>query len=181
MKTLRFGLIAIALSACAPEPIETVVLSPESPEVAEALRLADARWEAAGIAADRIVIEPGGSPVRLVEREHLHDVPAEATDVTRSIGRGGTYVGVRYMELTSLDLDRVTHEMGHAIGINVVALDVASHVDGPETDEEQAKLCAADAPNRPLMCRAAGTVITTVDLGLACSVTDCVHFKPEHD
>jgi hypothetical protein len=165
--------LALTLLACGPEAVETVVLSPDTVELEAVLREADARWEAAGVAADRIVIGPGGAPVRVVPQEELR-VSSKSKDVavavTRVTGAAGTYVGVRWMELSSLDLNAATHEMGHALGVNVVVLDMP-HLDGPE--------CDADAAHRPLMCEAVGDVITAQDLDMACSSTDCTHFTPE--
>jgi hypothetical protein len=156
MKLVTWIVLAVSMVACMPEQVETVTLTPETPEIAEVLRAADARWEAAGVAADRIVIGSGGAPVRLVPDRYGHE--------TRVVGQGGTYTGVRWIELLDLHVGAVTHELGHVLGINVVALD-AEHIDGSE--------CDVDAPNRPIMCEVIGEKIT------ACSVGDCTAFLPE--
>ena len=102
--------LALAALGCAAEAPVSVTLTPESEAVGEALRAADARWEAAGVAADRIVVAAVGSegtPVRLV--------PARAgSSETRVSYRGGDFAGVKWIELDSLNLNMVTHEMGHA-------------------------------------------------------------------
>jgi hypothetical protein len=158
---LVFALTALACGG--PQAVESVTLTPETPALEAVLREADRRWEAAGVAPERIVIGPGGAPVRLV--------PERApTAETRTRGRGGVYVGIRWMELHNLDVSMAMHEMGHAIGIGA-----ASVVGHPIDDAE----CLPDAPSRPLMCPVGGTLITEIDLTLACEVAECVHFAPE--
>jgi hypothetical protein len=164
-KTTRlfcFAAVAgLALSACLPESAQVVMLTPETPELAELLRAADARWESAGVDPDRIQIGPGGAPVRLVpERAPVAE--------TRTVGRGHVFAGVRWMELYSLDLDVATHELGHALHIGYPELDLM-HL--PEAD------CAGE--DRPLMCAHVGKAIGAADLDLACSVGACSHFTPE--
>jgi len=157
----RLAAVALALTACMPESVQVVVLTPETPELEQLLRAADARWEAAGIDADRIQIGPGGAPVRLVpERAPVAE--------TRTVGRGHVFAGVRWVELYSLDLDVATHELGHALHIGMPELDIV-HIDDAE--------CQGD--DRPLMCAHVGHRITADDLELACSVGACSHFTPE--
>jgi hypothetical protein len=136
---LVFALTALACGG--PQAVESVTLTPETPALEAVLREADRRWEAAGVAPERIVIGPGG-----------------------------VYVGIRWMELHNLDVSMAMHEMGHAIGIGA-----ASVVGHPIDDAE----CLPDAPSRPLMCPVGGTLITEIDLTLACEVAECVHFAPE--
>lgn len=152
----------LAAVACLPESVHSVTLTPTSPEVETVLLAADARWEAAGVAADRIVIGPGGSPVSYVpERAPVSE--------TRVIGRGSAYAGVRWIELADLTIDTAVHEMGHALGINVVALDGEDHVRGG----------GCEGNTRAVMCAHVGNAITVDDLDLACSVGACSHFTPE--
>jgi hypothetical protein len=155
-------LAALALAACAAEPV-SVVLTPTTPEIADLLTAADLRWEAAGVAPERIIIGEGGAPVRFV--------PGRPASETRVIGRGHDFAGVRWMELGWLSVENATHEMGHALGIGRPELDV-DHIEGPE---------CGDVPDRPTMCPAAGAVITARDLELACSVGRCTGFEPEVD
>lgn len=166
MRALAALLTLTALAACAPESVEVVVLTPETPELAALLHAADQRWEAAGVAPERIQIGPGGAPVRLV--------PERApVAVTRTRGQGSAYRGVRWMELYSLDVDVATHEVGHALGIDAVGF--VRH----SLDERDG--CTA-ATMRPIMCShsAPGVdVITSADLELACAAGDCAHFSPE--
>jgi hypothetical protein len=163
-RLVAFAVSLLSLAACLPSSVESVTLTPESPEVEAVLRAADARWEAAGVAADRVQIGPGGSPVRLV--------PSRGNTAQTSVrGQGSAYMGVRWVELQSLDLDLATHELGHVLGINVVALDGADHIDAAE--------CGAAQHARPLMCEVVGGTITATDLDLACSVGRCDWFTPE--
>jgi hypothetical protein len=155
-------LAALALAACSAEPV-SVVLTPTTPEIADLLTAADLRWEATGVAPERIIIGEGGAPVRFV--------PGRGASETRSFGRGHDFAGVRWMELDVLSLEMATHEMGHALGIGRPELDI-SHIEGPE---------CGHVPERPTMCPAPGGVITAPDLELACSVGRCTHFEPESD
>lgn len=149
---------------CLPDPVETVVLTPTSPEVDQALRAADARWEAAGVAPDRIQIGPGGAPVRLVPERGT-------TSETKTTKRGSAFAGVRWMELNSLEPAMVLHELGHA-------LDIEWHPD--QLGQDGVEACAPDAPNRPLMCSHIGKAIGVEDLSAACAAGDCTHFNPEY-
>jgi hypothetical protein len=162
---IRAALVALLALACADSGL-SVTLTPETAEVEAALVEADARWERAGVAADRIVIGPGGSPVRL-------DASIGNMGDTVITGRGHEYVGVRRITLGNLAPNLVAHELGHVLGINTVALDEEHPLDGAE--------CDAGAANRPTMCAHVGSVITTADLELACSVGACVGFTPESE
>jgi len=147
----------------------SVVLTPETPELDALLREADARWEAAGVAAERIVIGPGGAPVRLVPER----APAAET-LTR--GRGKEFAGVRWMELYNLDIAVAMHELGHALGIKyhhdelVTAADVENGAEPPPCGE---------VSTRATMCSHVGNLIRTEDLELACDAGACMHFTPE--
>jgi hypothetical protein len=157
-------LAALALAGCLPESVDVVVLTPDSPEIELALRAADARWEAAGVAASRIQIGPGGAPVHLVPERGI-------TSQTNTIGRGHAFAGVRSMDLNGLDLPMVMHELGHALGIKGHTEDT----EGAQGVED----CAPGAANRPLMCSHVGREIAAVDLSDACAAGDCGHFTPE--
>lgn len=174
---LRCSALAVALAVlalvlgggtgCLPQSVESVTLTPTSSEVEAALLAADARWEAAGVAPDRIVIGPGGAPVR--------HAPERETSVTMTLGHDPAFgdevfTGVEWIELNSLSLDMVTHELGHALGVAEARFD-ETHVTGAE--------CAADAPTRPVMCLHVGSAITEADLDLACEAGDCLYFNPE--
>lgn len=156
-------LAALALAGCLPESVDVVVLSPATPEIEAALLEADARWELAGVAADRIQIGPGGAPVRLVPERGV-------ASETRTTKRGHAFVGVRWIELNSLEPAMVLHEMGHALQIEFHPEQL-----GPEG----ALACAPGAPNRPLMCAHIGSAIGADDLGEACAAGACDHFTPE--
>ncbi len=139
------------------------------PGLADVLRAADARWEAAGVDPARIVIGPGGSPVTLVA--DLGTVAkGRVLGVTATTGRSGELEAVRSMRLADMSLDNVTHEMGHALGIGA-----ASFVSHPVAGEQ----CAAGAADRPVMCEVEGHTITAADLTEACAVGACVGFSPE--
>lgn len=162
---LLLASLGLLLSACGPDAVETVVLTPESPEIDTLLRAADARWEAAGVAADRLQIGAGGAPVRYVpERAGISE--------TRVSWRAGEFAGVRWMELDALHVDVATHELGHALGIG------HGFVSHP-VEHESPEACEPDAVNRPLMCSHGGAVITEDDLSRACEGGDCTHFEPE--
>jgi hypothetical protein len=166
--------LALALATgCLPESVEVVVLTPESPEVEAVLRAADARWEAAGVAPDRIQIAAGGAPVRLVPERCGSVIIGKCVAETRRVMRGRAYAGVRFMELYSLDVDVAAHEMGHALGIHFhIDQDAELHPDGIAD-------CAPDAAHRPLMCSSNGPSIAAVDLGEACAAGACEGFTPE--
>jgi hypothetical protein len=159
------ALLALA-SACQPESVKVVVLTPSTPEIAEALRAADARWEAAGVDPDRIQIGPGGAPVRLVpERGN--------TSQTNTVGHGHAFSGVTSMDLNCLDAGMVLHEVGHALGIKY-------HRDADAAaDPAGVEACAPDAANRPLMCSHVGHEISADDLAEACAAGACDQFSPE--
>jgi hypothetical protein len=157
------ALLALAAVGCLPESVKSVTLTPDSPEIEAALLAADARWEAAGVDPDRIIIGPGGAPV--------HVDPARGiTSQTNTVGRGTAFAGVRSMVLNGLDPAMVSHEMGHALGIKY-------HPDG--MDEHTAPECESGAPGRPLMCSHTGEAISAEDLELACAEGGCSHFTPE--
>lgn len=157
--------LALLALACAPESAQSVTLAPDGPrasEIEDVLRAADARWEAAGVAPNRIVIAPGGAPVRLVpDRAPVAE--------TRTRGRGGDFMGVRWVELYDLDIDVATHELGHALGIDAVGFVRHSLDASGECEGEQ----------RPAMCAHVGHAITTADLELACAAGPCDGFTPE--
>jgi len=162
---IRLLLLALCLSACLPESVEVVVLTPESPEIEFLLRAADERWEKAGVAPERIQIGPGGARVRYVpERAGISE--------TRVTWSAGVFRGVKWMELDVLNVDVATHELGHALGIG---RGLVSH----PIEHEQPEACEPDATNRPLMCSRGGVGITERDLTLACDIGDCTHFTPE--
>lgn len=170
--TRWFRLLALApLAACLPESVETVTLTPTSPEIEAVLREADARWEAAGVGADRIQIGPGGAPVRLVPERCGSVLPGACVAETRTIGKGTAFAGVRWMELYNLDVGAAAHEMGHAMGIKWHPEDI---------DAQTAAACAVDAPNRPLMCAHMGASIGEWDVTEACVAGPCEGFSPEN-
>ncbi len=158
-----FALAALVLAGCLPESVESVVLTPDSPEIEQALRAADARWEAAGVDPDRIQIGPGGAPVHLVPERGI-------TSQTNTTGHGRAFSGVTSMELNGLDLPMVTHEMGHALGIKF-------HPDA--LDAQGVEECLPGAEGRPLMCSHVGHEITAGDLTEACAAGPCSGFSPE--
>lgn len=160
-RLLSVAVLALA-PACMPESVQVVTLTPETPELEQLMRAADARWEAAGVDPDRIQIGPGGAPVRLV--------PGRAPVAeTRTVGRGHVFAGVRWMELYSLDLDVATHEIGHALHIGMPELDIV-HIEGAE----------CEGADRAMMCAHVGNAIGAHDLELACTVGACTHFSPEN-
>jgi hypothetical protein len=163
----RAALVALlALSACLPDPVTSVVLTPETPELEALLLDADGRWEAAGVDPDRIRIAPGGAPVRLVPER----APMSETSV---IGRGSAFAGVRWVELDRLDLDVATHELGHVLGIGGPGQYVR------HLDEREPEACALPPEARPLMCSHAGALLDASSLELACDAGDCARFAPE--
>jgi hypothetical protein len=166
--------LALALAAgCLPESVDVVVLTPTTPEVEQVLLAADARWEAAGVAPDRIQIAPGGAPVRLVPERCGSILPGKCVAETRRVMRGHAFRGVRWMELYDLDVDVAAHEMGHALGIKFhIDADVESYPDGVAD-------CGSDGAHRPLMCSSAGPAIVASDLDAACSAGACERFTPE--
>ena len=172
--TRSLALLALVLLAgCLPESVEAVVLTPTTPEVEQVLRAADARWEAAGVAPDRIQIAPGGAPVRLVPERCESILPGSCVAETRTMGRGHAFAGVRWMELYNLDVDIATHEMGHALGIKFHPdQDTQNYPDGVAD-------CGADVTSRPLMCSHVGAVISASDLDEACAAGPCERFTPE--
>jgi hypothetical protein len=164
----RIAPVLLALAACAPEGPVSVVLTPETPELAAVLVEADRRWEAAGVAPERIVLGLHGAPVRVMDLGSMDEGVVTGTTVAfRSERRFG---GVRRMGLASLDIANAVHELGHALGIGV------GFVTHPfESDPA----CASDAPSRPIMCEVGGDTITELDLTEACSIGACVGFAPE--
>lgn len=163
-------IVLLTLAACASEGPVSVVLTPTTPELAAVLAEADARWEAAGVDPDRIVLGSHGAPVRIVE--DLGHVHVGATVLGKTVGYRSDrkFGGVRRMDLASLDIDNVVHELGHALGIGVGFTPHPFDRDGA---------CDPNAPNRPIMCAAGGTAITELDLAEACSIGECNHFTPE--
>lgn len=161
MRALAVALLALA--ACAPEAVESVTLTPTSPEIEDVLRAADARWEAAGVDPDRIVIAEGGAPVRYTP-EHA------PVSETRIVKRGFSFAGVRFVDLAALDVDVATHELGHALGVDW-ATPESHHLVGAE--------CDLPALERPTLCASAGSVITAEDLAAVCAVGACRWFTPE--
>lgn len=167
---MRALFLALALAACAPESVTSVTLSPTSPEIEAALRAADARWEAAGVDPDRIVIALGGAPVTVVPERCAG---GKCVSETRTHMQAFAFRGVRWIELANLDSAAVAHEVGHALGIEF-------HPDGdPAADPEGVELCAPGAADRPLMCSHAGAQITALDVSDACAAGPCVGFRPE--
>ncbi len=154
--------------ACGQESL-SVVLTAESPEVETVLREADARWEAAGVDPDRIIIGPGGAPVTVTYIGETGDGNIILGE-TNTVGRGGEYTRTKWMKLSSLDLAGAMHEMGHALGIG--AASVVSHpIDGSD--------CEGGFDVRPLMCPHIGNHITEKDLTAACEAGPCKDFIPE--
>lgn len=159
------ALALVSLAACLPESVESVTLSPATPELAVLLAEADARWEAAGVHPDRVIVAPVGSAEGAPVTLNPELAPASITRVT---GRGSAFAGVQFMRLSSLRLDDATHEVGHALGL----YRGGGHVDGPE--------CAKDALARPVMCAYVhNSVLTGADLDLACEAGACVGYSPE--
>jgi hypothetical protein len=169
-------LVLLCLSAlavgCVPDGAVSVTLTPTTPELAAVLVEADRRWEAAGVAPDRIVLGLHGAPVRVAALGSVDE--GEVTGKTVGYRSEGEFGGVRRMDLASLDLANVMHELGHALGIGVgFVTHPFDH--GTETVPE----CDLDAPSRPVMCEVGGDTITELDLTEACSVGACVGFAPE--
>ena len=159
MKLAALALAALALTACGQDEVQ-VVLTPATPELAVLLLEADARWEAAGVGADRIIIGEGGAPVTLSDEQNSY------TQIDTAFGE---MVGINWMRLGRLDPDHALHEMGHALGINDDAQEV-NHLHGPE----------CDATPRPVMCaKESRFIITEADLDLACNVGSCAAYEPE--
>ena len=157
---IRFALLAALALGCLPNPTHSVTLTPATPEVETALLAADARWEAAGVDPNRIIIGPGGAPVTF-------DPTMGPAAITTQIYEADVFVGVRRIELNMLTADVVAHEMGHAMG----ALDAENMQDtGP---------CVRDAATRPVMCEHTGNAIVADDLAQVCSDGGCGAFKPE--
>lgn len=166
-KSLLLAVIALTLSACAPEAVR-VTLTPATAEIEAVLLEADARWEKAGVAADRITIGEGGAPVTVKDLGWAEEGPVLGVTVGRK--RGREFIGVRRMELAALDLPEVIHEMGHALGIAV----------GRVHPFEETGECDPEITERPNMCAIdAGALITEKDLTEACAVGACTHFTPE--
>lgn len=166
------ALLALAVG-CMPESVETVVLTPTTPEIEQVLRAADARWEAAGVDPDRIQIAEGGAPVRVVPERCGSIRAGVCIAETRTHMQAFAFRGVRWMELYNLDVDVATHEMGHALGIQF-------HLDeDPEEHPEGVEACAPDAAQRPLMCSHVGPKLTELDVGEACAAGACGGFTPE--
>jgi hypothetical protein len=163
---MRLAALALAtLAACLPESVQSVTLSPATSDLAAVLHAADARWEAAGVAPDRLIVAPVGS----AEGAPVRYTPERApVSVTRVIGQGSAWAGVRWIELADLTLDTATHELGHALGINLSVLD-AEHVAD----------CGDDQPARAVMCAHVGGAITDADLAMACEAGACVGYSPE--
>lgn len=158
MKTL---LVVAALAVgCLPESTKSVTLTPATPEIADALRAADARWEAAGVDPDRIIVGDGGASVTLAPERG-------PTSLTMQVYRAEAFVGVRRIELNKLDVGIVTHELGHAMGADDAegALDVGE--------------CERTLPTRPVMCEHVGRTITADDLAQVCADGGCGAFNPE--
>lgn len=164
----RLAALAILAAACAPAPVESVTLTPtgdRAGEIAAALRAADARWEAAGVAPERILIGGGGAPVRFAP------TPEGYAGVTHLLFRDRVFAGVDSIDLSSADVDVVAHELGHALGIGWPMLD---------DDHAPEEVCAhAPEPHRPVMCGRGGVAITAADLDMACGAGTCDHFSPE--
>lgn len=161
------ALVALALSACASEET-SVVLTPTTPEIAAVLAEADARWEAAGVAPERIVLGLHGAPVRVVDLGSVEAGPVMGKTVA---GWHDDHVRVRRMDLAVLTLPEVMHEMGHALGVGV---GFNHH------PLDRAGECDTGTEARPVMCAVgAGALITELDLTEACSVGACVGFSPE--
>lgn len=146
-----------------------MVLSPASSDIEAVLVEADARWEAAGVDPERVVIGPGGAPVTLEYIGETSEGPIYGETIT--VGKAGKFTRVKSMRLANLNVENVMHEIGHALGIG--AASVVSHpISGPECETE----------NRPLMCPVGrGPKITETDLSTACDKGVCVGFSPEID
>ena len=160
--------LALAAAACAPEAATTITLAPTSAALYDTLRAADARWEAAGVHPDRVVIAEVGGEGALVRLVPERAPVAE----TRVIKHASAYTGVRWVELYSLDVDVATHELGHVLGIEW-ASETSKHLDGAECDP------SLPHAERALMCAHVGGAIDALSLALACTVGECVGFSPE--
>jgi hypothetical protein len=166
---IRALFAALVLIACGQEEVH-VTLTPATPELAALLLEAEARWEAAGVGADRITIGEGGAPVSLGAGNAPIALPSDRDSYTRIAHSFGNMTGIKWMHLSRLDPDHALHEMGHALGIN----DIAQEVDHlPES--------ACDVLPRPVMCanERGRFIITAADLDLACNVGSCTDYVPE--
>jgi hypothetical protein len=168
-KSLLLTVIALALSACAPEGPVSVTLTPATAEIEAILLEADARWEKAGVDADRIVIGDGGAPVNVKELGSVKQGHIGGLTVAYRSNR--KFGGVRSMTLDALNLVVVMHEMGHAMGVGV------GFVTHPFEDTGD---CDPEVTDRHNMCAInSGALITEKDLSEVCSVGICTHFTPE--
>lgn len=173
-KALSLAAIAVCLSGCASDEL-SVVLTPTTPEIATVLVEADARWEAAGVAPDRIVIGLHGAPVRVADLGSVEAGTVMGRTVVRK-RQDSPSIRVRSMDLAGLTLPEVMHEMGHALG---AAVGFNAHP-GEHAEGEFPGACAEGVMPRPIMCAVgAGALITETDLTMVCEAGACMHFTPE--
>lgn len=156
-----FGLaVALLSAACLPlEPGDNVALKVSDPELREIVAAADQRWEAAGVSAERVKLQPAlAIPVRWAtsaESAAYCELPPPQAGCTQYVEDVPVRVWISSDQPSERWLDIVTHELGHLLGV----LDHLSYEN----------MMGEDGAER----------ISAADLEVACSVGACDGFAPE--